>query len=235
MKVKIKPHSTLHKFFPQKEFYADLNHYQDLLSYLNSMFPKLHQYTKQLAADNFSELVLFLDKDLKPITMSDFMVKKFKEGDEIYVVPGIKGAKKVAKIIIGIALIAAAGFIAGPAVLGFTAGTTAFATATTIITVVGTTLLTMGVMELMMPVTPTPDTGTAAESAMFASLTNTTAAGITTSLHYGQVRVAGQLLSGYTTPIPHGPDEVIRLEDYIAIPSTEQAEEYNWLLPVGGN
>lgn len=236
MKVKIKPHSTLQKFFPAKEFYADLTRYQDLLDYLNAMFPKLKQYTKQLAADNFPELVLFLDKDLKPINIQDFLVKKFKEGDEIYIVPGIRGAKKVFKAIVGIALIIAAPFIA-PAILstvGIAATATAIAITTTVLTVIGTTLLTMGMMELMMPATPTAgDSGISAESAMFASLTNTTASGVTTGIHYGQPRVAGQLISGYTTPVPHGPNEVIRLEDYIDIPSSEQAEEYNWFLPVG--
>lgn len=232
MRVKIKPHSTLQKFFPQDEFYADLTQYQELIPYLNAMFPKLRQYSKQLAADSFSELVLFLDKDLKAISMQDFMVKKFKEGDEIYIVPGIKGSKKVAKVLIGLTLAVFATPIASA--LGFTAGTTGAFIAKAVITAVGSTLLAMGAMELMMPPLSSPNTGTAAESAMFASLTNTTAAGITTSLHYGQPRVAGQLISGYTSPIPHGPNEIIRLEDYIRIPSSSQAEEYNWLLPVGG-
>lgn len=237
MKVKIKPHSTLQKLFPQAVLEADLFHYQDLLEYLNSLFPQYKHYTKQLASEGFPELVLFLDKDLNPISNQDFLVKKFKEGDEVYLVPGIGGSKflkKAFKVIVGIGLVIAAPFVA-PAVLGtlgIAATATAVAITTSVITAIGVSLAVAGAVELMMPTTPTPgDAGTQAESAMFASLTNQAASGITIPLNYGQVRVAGQLLSGYTTPIPHGPNEVIRIEDYLEIPTAEQASTYNWFLP----
>ena len=48
---------------------------------------------------------------------------------------------------------------------------------------------------------------------MFGSLTNTATSGTPVALHYGQVRVAGQFLSGYINSEVHGKNDVINVGD----------------------
>ena len=51
------------------------------------------------------------------------------------------------------------------------------------------------------------------QGGMFGSLTNSTESGTPISLHYGQVRVAGQMLSGYIDSDDHGKNDVIKVRD----------------------
>ena len=58
------------------------------------------------------------------------------------------------------------------------------------------------------------DTDTSTRQAgAFGSLTNSTQSGTPIALHYGQVRVAGQMLSGYIDSDDHGKNDVIKVED----------------------
>lgn len=54
---------------------------------------------------------------------------------------------------------------------------------------------------------------TTRENGMFGSLTNTSTSGSPVPLHYGQVRVAGQFLSGYINSETHGKSDVIKVGD----------------------
>ena len=54
---------------------------------------------------------------------------------------------------------------------------------------------------------------TTRENGMFGSLTNTSTSGTPVPLHYGQVRVAGQFLSGYIDTQTHGKSDIINVGD----------------------
>lgn len=52
------------------------------------------------------------------------------------------------------------------------------------------------------------------QNGMFGSLKNTTQSGTSIALHYGFVRVSGQLLSGYIDTEDHGKSTVVKVEDF---------------------
>ena len=54
---------------------------------------------------------------------------------------------------------------------------------------------------------------TTRENGMFGSLTNTSTSGTPVPLHYGQVRVAGQFLSGYINSEEHGKNDNVKVGD----------------------
>jgi len=51
------------------------------------------------------------------------------------------------------------------------------------------------------------------QNGMFGNLTNTLESGTPIALHYGLVRVAGQMLSGYIDSDEHGKNDVVKVED----------------------
>jgi len=60
---------------------------------------------------------------------------------------------------------------------------------------------------------PTDTDTSTRQGGAFGSLTNSTQSGTPIALHYGQVRVAGQMLSGYIDSDDHGKNDVVRVED----------------------
>ena len=51
------------------------------------------------------------------------------------------------------------------------------------------------------------------ENSMFGSLTNSTEPGTPIALHYGMVRVGGQLVSGYIETEEHEKDDIVKVSD----------------------
>jgi len=209
--VKIKPHSSLQKYFRSEDIKADINHYADVINYIHSMHPDFLVYARKQAENELQETFVFLDKNLREISNEEMFMRKAREDDVLYIVPAIVGGggkRGMIALIAVAALMIAFPYIAGMAALDGTALAT-FAAApalmgtTTVGGLIGTIGLNLALMGVTMLLAPKP--AAAAESSRdnnaFGGLTNTTASGTPIAIHYGLVRVAGQLVSGYTDSI----------------------------------
>lgn len=222
MLVSIKPHSSLQKYFRGTDLKADISSYADVLEYINGLHPDFIVYLKKQAENGLQETFTFLDKNLRDISTDEMFMRKPHEGDIIYIVPSIigGGGKRGASalILIAIAMItfpywAGAAGLGGALTTTF-AGATVAAGATTaissIVATIGLNLALMGVAMLLMPKNNTK-ADNSRDNDMFGSLTNTTSSGTPIPLHYGLVRVAGQLVTGYTKTIESPTDDDVSL------------------------
>lgn len=231
MQATVKVHSSLHKYFDQTEFRADFNTYYDLIPYLSAMHPRFNHYMRMVNWGESEEGFAFLDKDLNVVTEEELHIRRVHENDTIYLAPvivgggGKKGGLLAAIAVVGI--IAFTGGAAAPALT--TTGTTAAGTvaggaggglfssfaampsfAQSLFLNVGMSMISSLFTKKKKPA----DTDTSTRQAgAFGSLTNSTQSGTPIALHYGQVRVAGQMLSGYIDSDDHGKNDVIRVED----------------------
>ena len=231
MQATVKVHSSLHKYFDQTEFRADFNTYYDLIPYFSAMHPRFNHYMRMINWGESNEGFAFLDKDLNVVTEEELHIRRVHENDTIYLAPvivgggGKKGGLLAAIAVVGI--IAFTGGAAAPALT--TTGTTAAGTvaggaggglfssfaampsfAQSLFLNVGMSMISSLFTKKKKPA----DTDTSTRQAgAFGSLTNSTQSGTPIALHYGQVRVAGQMLSGYIDSDDHGKNDVIRVED----------------------
>jgi predicted phage tail protein len=212
--VRIKPHSSLQKYFRGTDIKADINHYADILEYIYSIHPDFLTYIRKQTENELQETFVFLDKDLREISKDEMFMRRAREDDVIHIVPAIVGGGgkrgiialiAVAALMIAFPMIAGMASMAGTG-LATTAGTVLWgtgATAMTLGTFVGTIGLNLALMGVTMLLAPKP--AEAGESSRdnnaFGGLTNTTASGTPIALNYGLVRVAGQLITGYTDSI----------------------------------
>lgn len=206
--VSIKPHSSLQKYFRGTNLKTDINYYADLLDYIYSIHPDFLTYIKQQSQNDLQETFTFLDKNLREINKDEMFMRKARDGDIIYIVPAIVGGggKRGILALIAIAVAMATFPLWAPAALTTTSifgGTVAAGAAmsiTSVVSTVGLNLALMGVTMLLMPKSNTT-AETSRDNNAFGSLNNTTASGIPVPLNYGLVRVAGQLISGYTVTV----------------------------------
>ena len=176
----------------------------------------------------------FLDKNLNIVTEEELHIKRVHEGDTIYLAPvivgggGKKGGLLAAVAVVG--LIAFTGGAAAPALTsgaasgaagagaaaaGSTGGIfSSFAAmpgfAQSLFMNVGMSIISSLFTKKKKPAET--DTSTR-QGGAFGSLTNSTQSGTPIALHYGLVRVAGQMLSGYIDSDDHGKNDVIKVED----------------------
>tara|TARA_S200002703_G_scaffold159656_1_gene173929 strand:+ start:696 stop:1385 length:690 start_codon:yes stop_codon:yes gene_type:complete len=227
LQATIKVHSSLHKYFDQTEFRADFNTYFDLVCYLSAMHPRFNHYMRMVNWGESDEGFAFLDKDLNVVTEEELHIRRIHEDDTIYLAPvivgggGKKGGLLAAVAVIG--LIAFTGGAAAPALTQAAPAVVPSATgglfssfaampsfAQSLFLNVGMSLISSLFTKKKKPM----DTDTSTRQAgAFGSLTNSTQSGTPIALHYGQVRVAGQMLSGYIDSDDHGKNDVIRVED----------------------
>ena len=239
MQATVKVHSSLHKYFDQTELRADFNTFYDLIPYLSAMHPRFNHYMRMIDWGESEEGFAFLDKDLNIVTSEELHIRRVHEDDTIYLAPiivgggGKKGNLLAAVAFVG--LIAATGGFAAvgtgtlgsgstvvgmgtPQVLGAEVGRQGiFASfsampgfAQSLFMNVGMSMISSLFTKKKKPAET--DTSTRAGGA-FGSLTNSTQSGTPIALHYGQVRVAGQMLSGYIDSDDHGKNDVISVED----------------------
>ena len=239
MQATVKVHSSLHKYFDQTEFRADFNTYHDLIPYLSAMHPRFNHYMRMVNWGESEEGFAFLDKDLNVVTEEELHIRRVHENDTIYLAPvivgggGKKGGLLAMVAIIGIAAVtggaglsALGGINTGVVGAVDTVGTgiitssssgglfSSFAAmpgfAQSLFMNVGLALISSLFAKKKKP----NDTDTSTrQGGAFGSLTNSTQSGTPIALHYGQVRVAGQMLSGYIDSDDHGKNDVIRVED----------------------
>ena len=234
MQATVKIHSSLHKYFDQKELQADFNTYYDLVPYLSAMHPRFNHYMRMVNWGESDEGFAFLDKNLNIVTEEELHIKRVHEGDTIYLAPvivgggGKKGGLLAAVAVVG--LIAFTGGAAAPALTsgaasgaagagaaaaGSTGGIfSSFAAmpgfAQSLFMNVGMSIISSLFTKKKKPAET--DTSTR-QGGAFGSLTNSTQSGTPIALHYGLVRVAGQMLSGYIDSDDHGKNDVIKVED----------------------
>lgn len=219
MKVTIKPHSSLLKFFTEPELQVDINSYIDILYYFHAMQPSFINYLLEQKNNNLEEGITYLDHKLREITPDELYIRKAKDGDIIYIVPAIMGGGgKRGGLLAAVAAIAFIWFM--PAIAGTLGGTTVAGGATN--AAVGASkvgLLAKGsflsnlviqvglavLARLFMPKTKDESTR---ENDAFGSLTNSTTSGTPIALNYGMVRVAGQMLSGYIKTVDESSSSV---------------------------
>lgn len=211
--VSIKPHSTLQKFFRGTDLKADLNNYAEVLDYINSIHPDFIVYLKKQAENEVQETFVFLDKDFRELTQEEMFMRKPKKDDIIYIVPAIVGGggkRGIFAILAVAALMIAAPYLIpslGTTALWGTGASTVFASS--VVTTIGINLALMGITMLLAPKAPKSETSR--DNDAFGSLVNSTASGTPVPLNYGLVRVAGQLLSGYTKTVEAAAGEDITL------------------------
>lgn len=227
MLVTIKPHSTLQKYFNGDNLKADLYCYADIMDYIRSMHTRFTKYIHIQANNGLQETFTILDKNLRELTAEELYMRKPHKDDVLYIVPTILGGGGKRG---GLALIAVAALIFfAPALLAASGVTIGGATTAagiggvsllggTIASVTGSLGLNLALMGVSMLLAPKkPDTPTSRDNNAFGSLVNTTSSGIPVGLHYGQVRVAGQIISGYTRTINKGEGDNVPLTDILSL------------------
>jgi len=229
--VTIKPHTAFKNMFSESEYQADLKSYLDIFPYIASIHPKFHSYIKRIEANEVDENYSFLDKDLNIIRNDEIFIKKLKEDEVIHIVPAVfgGGGKRGLLPVLAIAGlgIATGGFGFGAAAGGAGAGAGAgasggfFSGLSSAFASMPNFLQTMTVNLALAAVTslfttrqkPRETDQQTRENSMFGSLTNSTEPGTPIALHYGMVRVGGQLVSGYIETEEHEKDDIVKVSD----------------------
>jgi predicted phage tail protein len=210
-------HKAFHKF--TKCLYIDLevSDYLLLISGLTNQFPLLGQYIE--LSNNKQESAVFINKDKHIINKRD--IQKNILFDELWLVPCLLGHGKAGGLTLGLILVGtvllASSIFGGPAgAVGTTAATTGAAAAEAADTAflgltgisalaaktvlgIGFNLILSSLIALIMPDTKrdtTSDENTRRNNDMYEGLTNTTTSQQVMALHYGRMRVGGQLVSG---------------------------------------
>lgn len=179
------------------------------MDYIRGLHPDFTSYIQTQTNQGLQESFTILDKDLHELTPDELYMRKPHKNDVLYIVPAVLGGggKRGALALIAAAaliffapqLLAAAGMGGGSAAA--VAGTSVIGNLTigTLSSTLGLNLALMGIAMLLAP--KQRSTESSRDNDSFGSLVNTTSSGTPVALHYGLVRVAGQLISGYTKTI----------------------------------
>jgi predicted phage tail protein len=232
----VKVHSSLKKYFNQQELRADFNTYYDVVPYLKAMHPKFGHYMDMVNWGETEESYTLLDKDLNLVTQEQLHIKRVNEDDIIHLVPVIVGGGGKKGGLLAILAIGAFAFASGGlsvAAAGAGGGATAGAGAAATSGATGfqgifqafqsmpsfaqSLFMNIGLSVISSIFTKKKKNvevdNSTREGGMFGSLTNSTESGTPIALHYGYVRVAGQMLSGYIESDDHGKNDVIAVRD----------------------
>lgn len=242
MLVKIHVHSTLSHLFSESIISADLKYYLEVIRYFSTMQPKFINYLRQQDSIGVEESYALLDSNLTLITPDDLLIKRFNEGDTIYVVPAIMGGGGKRGGLLAVAALASV-FVLAPALAPALAqagvpGAGAFATTladkglfaaikgssflSSVLTNVGLALLS----SLFMKKPEKADSNS--RNDMFGALKNTIESGTPIPIHYGLVRVGGQFISGYIQTIDHAKGENISVNSLVSRSSTFELSESSY-------
>jgi predicted phage tail protein len=223
MRVKIHIHKVLQKYTNGLASYeCEAKDFIDVKNALKNIFPKFNDYFSLVLNGSSGENLAFLDKNKKVITNSYYEINTLKKDHtELYLIPLIYGSGKMGKTLAIIAVIALAayGFHAaggfdmlssafGGGAGGAGGGLASFFTPQKLFGMVFRLIISQIISSLNKP--PKRPTETDApvrrNNNIFEGLINTTAPGTNISMHYGQMRVSGQLLSGFVETLNHPKD-----------------------------
>ena len=235
--INVKIHSSFKQYFEGTDFMVDAYNPDSLNDYLRAVHPKFGNYIRQIESGEAEESYSLVDSNYNLIENDSFGLKRFREGDIVYVAPLVSGGggKRGNLLLLlafaviagptieaaikgGAAASATAGGFVGPYPVGPTAapgggffaglGKAFGAMPSFMRSIVGN--LALGVVSSIFnkkPKASQQTESTTRENGMFGSLTNTSTSGTPVPLHYGQVRVAGQFLSGYINSEEHGKND----------------------------
>ena len=241
--INVKINSSFKQYFDGTDFMVDAYNPDSLNDYLRAVHPKFGNYIRQIESGEAQESYSLVDSKFRVIENDSFGLKRFREGDLVYVAPLVSGGggKRGTLLLlmafavfagpaIAASLSASAGGVAaqagvmggipasgaGTAGGGFFAGLgKAFGAMPSFMrSIVGN--LALGVVSSIFykkPKASQQTESTTRENGMFGSLTNTSTSGTPVPLHYGQVRVAGQFLSGYINSEEHGKNDNVKVGD----------------------
>ena len=244
--INVKIHSSFKQYFEGTDFMVDAYNPDSLNDYLRAVHPKFGNYIRQIESGDCQESYSLVDSNFKVIENDAFGLKKFREGDLVYVAPlvvgggGKRGSLLLLAVFAAFALpaimsavtaaptIGAAGTAGGLGSASVGAGSIggggsgffaglgkAFGAMPSFMrSIVGN--LALGVVSSIFnkkPKASQQTESTTRENGMFGSLTNTSTSGTPVPLHYGQVRVAGQFLSGYINSEEHGKNDNVKVGD----------------------
>lgn len=235
MLVNVKIHSVYDKYFASRNLQADLSSYAELMSYLSTMHPKFIQYIRQSKQTGLDEGFVLLDSKLKEVSTDALLMKKLKEDDTVYIVPAIIGGGGKRGSLLSLVAVASFFIIPGlaPVVGSALGGASATATSAAVAAGSGTASTALAVIKgssflssiatnvglaLLSAIFTKPQDNSdknSRENGMFAGLTNSTSSGTPIALHYGMVRIGGQLVSGYIKTIDHDKGANISVEDVL--------------------
>jgi len=208
--IKLNFHKSLHKYTSVKNHYFYVYDFESLFNGLKFTFPKL--------LINDKEFYALVYGDKKQIVPRDWIVKGKipEEVDELWLIPLIQGAGgRFGQLAIGAALIALS-FVFPPAAPGaaLLSGAGLTAAAGNIILGIGINLVLSALFidELAQPTIK--GESTRRNNDFFQGLQNTVDQSIAVALHYGDVRVGGQLISGTINTINHGRDDIITVGSF---------------------
>ncbi len=242
MLINLKIHSAFHKYFDQEVYKVDAFNAESINDYLRSVHPKFSQYIKKVESGESQESYSLVDSKFNLIENDAFGIKKFREGDTVHVAPLVVGGggKRGTFLLLAVFAVFALPALAGAmtasstvAATGIPAGTSTMAGGVSggggffaglgkafgampgfMRSIVGN--LALGVVSSIFSKKPKASQqteSTTRENGMFGSLINTSTSGTPVPLHYGQVRVAGQFLSGYIDTQTHGKSDIINVGD----------------------
>ena len=192
---KVKLHGELAKFVGQHEFEAVISSPAEAIRFLVTNFPKLEAYMANKYYQVLIDKEEIAEKDLhNPI------------GDEVNIVPVITGAGGGNRILLGGLLIGASFLFPGAGLFGATsfsgaaagtAGKALFLTKVgTAVSAIGAAMVLNGVSEMLFPL-PTPDAQEDDPRVSFAfnGLTNTSRAGTSHPIVYGEIVTGSVVIS----------------------------------------
>ena len=235
--AKIKFHSTLRHLVDRPEYDVDIHCYEHIASYLDNIHPRFGEYASKIKSGEIDENYSYLDKNLNVITQETMTLKKLKADSIVHVVPCISGGggKRgflMFAIFVGIAF-ATGGLslgatptvvgsaVEGGAVLGASGGGFFSSMSASIAampsfakSIIGNLAMSLlGSIFTKKPKAQDQVDSSTRGSDMFGSLQNSTQSGTPIPLVYGQMRVAGQFISGYPNTTEHGQDTIVNVSE----------------------
>ena len=199
-----------------------VNDFGSLICGIRSIFPKMNVHFNDV--NHLANMFCFVyDNKTKVVPNTWYLKKDIPEDiEELWMVPIFQGAGgKSGQLAIGLALIviaslltygAAAGWFGASGSLG--AGLAGFAGSIALGVGVNLVLSSLFVQELKSPIQDIKDSKARRNNDAFEGLVNTTDQSVALALHYGNVRVAGQFISGSINTVSHGADDIITVGSY---------------------
>lgn len=199
---------------------------------INTYFPeliKLYLHDRNFVETAPADFLLILDKDKKMLSESRLLRNALKPTDtDFYILPCICGSGGgKGGILLGALILATAFFalpaIAGTGAVGSLSGFTGALEAGGLVGFLGKAVVGIGLNlvlgGILALINKPPELNNREtdldnrQNDAFGPLANTTDSSNLVSLNYGEIRISGQLLSGFIKTIDHGKEDIVSVND----------------------
>ena len=89
--INVKIHSSFKQYFEGTDFMVDAYNPDSLNDYLRAVHPKFGNYIRQIESGEAEESYRLVDSNYNLIENDSFGLKRFREGDIVYVAPLVSG------------------------------------------------------------------------------------------------------------------------------------------------